>query len=158
MSKLVPWSELEQGIDCPFDLPRDGIEEFMCPIRELSAATLYLSRHQTYRGSCVLIFDPRHVTRIDELCSEEWTAFAHDLGVAERAVFRALEPDHMNVASLGAVIPHLHWHIIPRYRNDPRWGGPVWTTRKEDGPRTELEQVDYDALVAAIRDRLDDDV
>ena len=36
------------------------------------------------------------------------------------------KPDHINIASLGNVMPHLHWHIIPRYRADPRWGGPIW--------------------------------
>ena len=127
----------------------------MCPVRALSIATLYLSREQTYRGSCVLIFDPRHVTRIDELSRAEWAAFADDLGVAERAIQRAVRPDHINLASLGSVIPHLHWHIIPRYEDDPRWGGPVWTTLAEEMPQTELPQVEYDRLVAAISRELD---
>lgn len=156
MSKLAPWSDLKRGIGCPFDRPRAGIESFMCPIRELSISTLYLSHNQTYRGSCVLLFEPRHVTRIDELSREEWTAFADDLGIAERAIFRAVEPDHINVASLGSVIPHLHWHIIPRYEGDPRWGGPVWTTRLEDMPKTALEPAEYDRLVASIQRAIDD--
>lgn len=105
----------------------------------------------------MLIFDPRHLTRIDELSNAEWAAFADDLGAAERAVYRAFKPDHMNVATLGSLVPHLHWHIIPRYENDPRWGGPIWTILREDMPRTELEESEYAQLVAAINRALDDD-
>jgi diadenosine tetraphosphate (Ap4A) HIT family hydrolase len=36
-------------------------------------------------------------------------------------------PDHMNVESLGNVMPHLHWHIFPRCKNDGRWGAPDLT-------------------------------
>lgn len=158
MSGLAPWHELCQGISCPFDLPRPTISSFMCIIKKLSVSTLYLSREQTYRGSCVLIFDPRHVTRIDELSLEEWSEFAGDLGIAERGVYRALGPDHINVALLGSVIPHLHWHVIPRYQDDPRWGGPVWTTLREDMPRTTLAESEYEELVDTINQAIGDDV
>jgi diadenosine tetraphosphate (Ap4A) HIT family hydrolase len=151
MAELPPWSDLQRGIGCPFDRPRPGIDTFLIEIATLTASTLYLSREQTYRGSSVLIFDPRHATRIDELTQDEWSALANDIGAAERAVFRSVAPDHMNVASLGSLIPHLHWHIIPRYRDDPRWGGPVWTTLIDEMRRTELSTEEYAELVTAIR-------
>lgn len=150
MTKLPPWRELQRGLGCPFDAPRTGIDEFMHPVRKLTVSTLFLTKEQTYRGACVLIFDPRHVTRIDELGPDEWSAFADDLGRAERAVFRAFAPDHVNVASLGSLVPHLHWHIIPRYEDDPRWGGPVWTTLIEEMPRTFPGDAECLARVAAV--------
>jgi diadenosine tetraphosphate (Ap4A) HIT family hydrolase len=30
------------------------------------------------------------------------------------------------VASLGNVVPHLHWHVIPRYADDAHFPAPVW--------------------------------
>jgi diadenosine tetraphosphate (Ap4A) HIT family hydrolase len=154
MAELAPWSELRDGISCPFDLPRTTIGEHMIVVRQLSISSLYLAKEQTYRGACVLIFDPRHVTRIDELSAQEWATFAADLKAAEAAVFRSMKPDHINVESLGSVVPHLHWHIIPRYRSDPRWGGPIWTTRKDEMPRTELSDSEYAALKASIDEAL----
>jgi diadenosine tetraphosphate (Ap4A) HIT family hydrolase len=154
MDEPPAWSDLQRGIACPFDRPRAGIDAFMIEIATLTASTLYLSREQTYRGSSVLIFDPRHATRIDELSHDEWSSLAEDIGRAERAIYRTVEPDHVNVASLGSVMPHLHWHIIPRYRSDPRWGGPVWTTSIEEMRRTELSDEEYEELVAAIRSAL----
>ena len=61
-----------------------------------------------------------------------------DLGASERArlisvVFELeaglrelLRPDKINLASLGNAVPHLHWHVIPRFRGDPHFPGPIW--------------------------------
>ena len=57
--------KLAQGIDCPFDVPRiepNPYWELVCTLR---VSTLWLLRNQTYRGHCILIFDPRHVIRMD---------------------------------------------------------------------------------------------
>ena len=56
----------------------------------------------------------------------------------------------MNYASLGNIMRHLHWHLIPRYESDPRWGKPVWTHRAEM-KETTLEPAEYDAILEAIR-------
>ena len=36
------------------------------------------------------------------------------------------EPDKMNLASLGNLVPHLHWHVIPRFENDPHLSAAIW--------------------------------
>ncbi len=123
----------------------------MVEIRTLSAATLFLEKIQTYRGHCVLLFDARHVTRIDELDTAEWARLASDIRATELALIKAFQPDHVNIASLGQVVPHLHWHIIPRYVGDPRWGGPIWTTSPDEMQKVYLEESQYSDLVATIR-------
>lgn len=60
-------------------------------------------------------------------------------------------PDHMNIESLGNVVAHLHWHIIPRYRTDPRWGQPIWATPLESMIDTRLPAAERDALVLDLR-------
>jgi len=42
------------------------------------------------------------------------------------ALERAYEPDKLNIAALGNVVPQLHLHHIARFRDDPAWPAPVW--------------------------------
>jgi diadenosine tetraphosphate (Ap4A) HIT family hydrolase len=47
----------------------------------------------------------------------------------ERALRAVMQPHKINVASLGNLTPHLHWHVIPRYEDDPHFPRPVWAER-----------------------------
>ena len=40
-----------------------------------------------------------------------------------------LRPHKVNLASLGNLVPHLHWHVIPRFRDDPHFPNPIWGAR-----------------------------
>jgi diadenosine tetraphosphate (Ap4A) HIT family hydrolase len=153
---MTTWDELAAGMSCAFDAPRAPHTVHWDAVATLSAATLYLPHNQTYRGHCILVFDPRHVTRLDELAPDEWTALAGDLHRSTRAITATCAPDHFNVASLGNVMPHLHWHLVPRYKGDPRWGAPIWSADLRDELDRRLEPTDraglLDALRAALRD------
>lgn len=46
------------------------------------------------------------------------------------ALDKAFHPDKMNYVLLGNMLPHMRWHLIPRYETDSFWGGPI-------GPREE---------------------
>jgi diadenosine tetraphosphate (Ap4A) HIT family hydrolase len=140
---------------CPLCAPRPSSTEHGELVARLSVSSLFLTANQTYRGQCVLIFDPRHVARVDELSPEEWRAMAGDLFVAQAAVVRTVRPDHMNIESLGNVVAHLHWHIIPRYKNDPRWGQPIWATPLESMIDTRLPVAERDALVLGLQRALE---
>lgn len=74
-----------------------------------------------------------------------------DLLRSQIAIERVTHPEHMNIAMLGNQMPHLHWHIIPRYEGDARWGGPIWMTREEDMEDIRLPDEDHRKLVEAIR-------
>lgn len=148
------WSERIAGQDCPFDRPDSEFPRNLPPILRLSISTLCLERNQTYRGFCVLVFNARHVARMDQLTPEEWADLARDLYRVESAVYRLFSPDHVNVASLGNVVPHLHWHIIPRYAGDSRWGDPIWTTDLNDMERTILPDEEFSAIADALRREL----
>ena len=136
------------------DAPRPVSNEFWDLVAPLSVSSLYLAKNQTYRGQCLLIFDLRHAARPDQLTSAEWTAFCTDLFVAQNAVVAVTTPDHINIESLGNVVPHLHWHIIPRYVDDPRWGMPIWVTPLSAMPDTPLAVRDQETLLRRLREAL----
>jgi len=66
---------------------------------------------------------------------------------AEAALREVMHADKINLASLGNVVPHLHWHVIPRFTDDPHFPNPVWGQKTTNGKRhaapdrAQLEQV-----------------
>ena len=154
MTDKTKWASLVAGAGCPLDAPRAASNDHWDLVGQLSVSSLYLNKNQTYRGQCQLIFDSRHVARIDELSRPEWNSFAGDLFTAQQAVGRVVKPDHINVESLGNVVPHLHWHIIPRYVGDPMWGAPVWRVPLETMPDTRLTDDERAALIARLQKAL----
>ncbi len=132
------WDRLAAGQSCPFDAPRPEHTDHWDRVAALSASTLYLPHNQTYRGHVVLVFDPRHATRLDELTSAEWSAYSVDLHRTVSAAMTVCRADHVNVESLGNLMPHLHWHVVPRYKTDARWGAPIWAADLAQQPDVRL--------------------
>lgn len=120
------WDESRSGSRCHLCEPREPNNEDRLEIASLSISTLYLFRDQRFRGYSLLTFNQRHATALEELSDAEYSAFMRDLRRASTAIRSALRPDHMNYECLGNGSPHLHWHIVPRYKHDPRWGQPIW--------------------------------
>lgn len=154
MPPLSPWEDLRRGIGCPLCLERRKAD-FHWFVRTLRRSSLFLTRGQAYRGSCVLIVDGRHVNHISELTAEEWLFVAQDLRDSERAVLQVFAPDHMNIESLGNTVPHLHWGLVPRYKSDGRWGHPVWTTTRSEMKQDFLADSEYASYVRQLQEALD---
>jgi diadenosine tetraphosphate (Ap4A) HIT family hydrolase len=150
-----PWDRFVRGIGCPLDAPRASSNEHWDFVAQLSVSSLYLSTNQTYRGHCQLVFDPRHVARLDQLSADEWRAMTEDLRRAQTAILRTVNADHVNVESLGNIVPHLHWHIVPPFRQDPRWGLPIWRDSLEAMADTRLSVAERDELLVTLRQALE---
>jgi diadenosine tetraphosphate (Ap4A) HIT family hydrolase len=148
------WQAKVMGVGCPLCAPRAERNDEWDLVARLGIGSLYLAKNQTYRGQCLLIFDPRHAARPDELSPGEWATFSSDLQRSANAVMRAVRPDHVNVASLGNVVPHLHWHVIPRTVGDLRWGAPIWPSDLADMRQTRLAATEQEKLVKLVREAL----
>ncbi len=60
---------------------------------------------------------------------------------AEQALRDVMQPVKINVASLGNQVPHLHWHVIPRFTDDPHFPDPVWANRRRAGVAHAVDRV-----------------
>ena len=132
----------------PLEHPRT--DEDVIFIAALSVSTLLLFRVQRFRGYCILTFDAWDAISLDSLSDDEYSSFFSDLRTATKAIRQALKPDHMNVELLGNTNPHLHWHIIPRFHSDPRWGRPIW----EEYPSNEFKINRYQLSDAEYREMI----
>lgn len=67
-----------------------------------------------------------HVREVSDLADANRLLLNDAVWKLELAVREAMRPSKVNVASLGNVVPHLHWHVIPRYEDDAHFPAPVW--------------------------------
>lgn len=67
-----------------------------------------------------------HVKEMTDLTNLQRTEFMNAVWAVESVVREVMQPDKINLASLGNVVPHLHWHIIPRYQDDAHFPNPIW--------------------------------
>jgi diadenosine tetraphosphate (Ap4A) HIT family hydrolase len=78
-----------------------------------------------YPGYCRVIWQ-QHVREMCELLPAQSLHLWRVLGVVETGLRDILQPDKINLASLGNVVAHLHWHLIPRWFDDRCFPNPIW--------------------------------
>jgi diadenosine tetraphosphate (Ap4A) HIT family hydrolase len=86
---------------------------------------ILLGRWQYYHGYCILVART-HARELHHLPDAERLAFFNDLCRLAKAVEGCFAPHKLNYELLGNQEPHLHWHLFPRYREDPDRHQPVW--------------------------------
>ena len=132
--------------DCQYCTKDRRLTEIMIEICPLQVSTLFLFREQTHRGRCIVALNA-HQTELFRLDDETLCAFSRDTARASAAVQRAFEPDKINYAIYGDLVPHLHYHIVPKYRDGTCWGKPFELNPPD---KTLLGNEGYQAVIQKI--------
>lgn len=80
-----------------------------------------------YPGFCRVILR-QHISEMTDLPGEAQARLMRVVFATESAIRATYRPDKINLASFGNVVPHLHWHVIPRWHDDRHFPQPVWGT------------------------------
>ncbi|TMH64464.1 MAG: HIT family protein [Betaproteobacteria bacterium] len=84
---------------------------------------------EPFAGFCRVIWNT-HVREMTDLATTDRNHLMRIVFAVEAALRELFSPHKMNLASLGNVVPHLHWHVIPRFENDSHFPNPVWGAPK----------------------------
>jgi diadenosine tetraphosphate (Ap4A) HIT family hydrolase len=86
-----------------------------------------------YPGFCRVIWQ-NHVREMTDLSSADRAHFMSVVFIVEETLREIMRPDKINLASLGNMTPHLHWHVIPRFNDDKHFPNPIWgAVTRSDG-------------------------
>jgi diadenosine tetraphosphate (Ap4A) HIT family hydrolase len=134
-----------------------------CELCELSVPPVYrddklsviLVDDANYPGFCRVIWND-HVKEMSDLAPAYRLLLNDVVWHLETAVREVMGPDKVNVASLGNVVPHLHWHVIPRYVDDVHFPNPVWAAaiREPDEKSLAARRTLLPRLSEVIKERL----
>lgn len=89
-----------------------------------------------YPGFCRVIWNS-HAKEMSDLTAAQRSRIMHTTMKVEQVVRQVMQPEKINLASLGNMTPHVHWHVIPRYLDDAHFPQPVWgAQQRETDPAT----------------------
>jgi len=126
--------------ECFFCSNNGGITLFNCDLYRI----ILVDSEADYPGFLRVVVN-RHVKEMSDLSENEAVAIYHELFRCEQILRKLCSPDKVNIASLGNVTPHVHWHIIPRFLNDKHYPNPIWggVVNAEYQPATSLLDVNH---------------
>lgn len=126
------------------------LDNLMVRVCTLSASDVYLVRNQNFPGRCVVAYK-EHKTELFQLTEKERNDYAKDVSVVAKAIYELFDADKLNYAIYGDGVPHLHYHIIPKKKDEYCWGSPF----DMNGNPTFLSEEELNDRVALIREYIE---
>lgn len=114
---------------------------------ELDYCYVVLNRDQFFAGYC-FVLSKAHVTELFHLDASTRRGIIEEVNRVAAALHQAFTPTKINYELLGNMVPHMHWHIVPRFSDDPLWPKPIWS---EAHSEKFLAPQEYAARIALIR-------
>lgn len=103
-----------------------------------------------YPGFCRVIWNT-HVKEMTDLAIGDRSSLMQAVCKVEQAVRDVMQPHKINLASLGNMVPHLHWHVIPRYLDDAHFPNPIWASTDKSSQDIVAKRALLPALRAQIQ-------
>ena len=113
---------MEKSIDCLYCQRNELQKSLMIEICDLSASTLFLFKEQSHPGRCVVAYK-NHVKELFELSETDRNAFMADVCKVATAIQNAFSPEKINYGAYSDKLPHLHFHLVPKYVDGFEFGG-----------------------------------
>ena len=100
-------------------------------IAELECSYVLLNRDQFFPGYTFLLIK-EHLTELFHLDRERRIMVMEEVTAVASALNTLFKPDKINYELLGNMVPHMHWHLVPRFRTDQVWPRPIWAVPHEE--------------------------
>ena len=104
-----------------------------------SRCRVVLVNEPEYSGYCRVIWH-EHIKEMTDLAESDRAHLMQIVFRVEQILREIMHPEKINLASLGNQVPHVHWHIIPRFTDDAHFPDPVWAARKRDSKSDGLDR------------------
>lgn len=92
----------------------------------------------------------KHISEMSDLTDDERQLLEKVLLTVEKVVREQMQPDKINWAQFGNMVPHLHWHIIARYRDDSHFPESIWGLKQREVAEEKVQQLKTKANNAAV--------
>ena len=136
--------------NCAYCIEGELVDAFGIKICELESSKVYLFKEQSHPGR-VIVAHKEHVSEIVELSKEQRAVYMEDIAKVADVLHKLFHPDKINYGAYGDTGHHLHFHLVPKYKEEYEWGG-VFAMNPGEKYLTEEE---YTEMVEKIRRELE---
>lgn len=136
--------------NCAYCVEGELLAQFGYPCAELDYSKVYVFKEQSHKGR-VIVASNQHVSELVNLSDEDRNGFFADVDKVAKALHKAFSPDKINYGAYGDTGSHLHFHLVPKYKDGVEWGVPFAMNLQEKFLSSDEE---YEALAEEIRTNL----
>ena len=108
--------------NCMYCAMDERVSNLMIKVADLKVSTFFFFKEQTHPGRCIVAYNRDHKGELFQLTAEEQVDMMADLANASGAIQKVFNPDKLNYASFGDKGPHIHFHLVPKYKDGVKWG------------------------------------
>lgn len=108
--------------NCAYCMKNELLSKFGYLACELESSLVIIFKEQSKYGR-VIVAHKKHVSEIVELTDEERNLYFSEVNKVAKAMHKAFNPDKINYGAYGDTGGHLHFHLVPKYKDGDEWGG-----------------------------------
>jgi diadenosine tetraphosphate (Ap4A) HIT family hydrolase len=132
--------------NCGYCVGGEPLAKFGIKICDLEASQLVLFKEQSHPGRVIVAYKD-HISEMVDISDEDRNAYFADVNRVAKAIHKAFSPDKVNYGAYGDGGCHLHFHLVPKYKDDFEWGTPF----AMNPGKTYLSEEEYDAMIEKIK-------
>ena len=135
--------------NCGYCMGGDILAGFGIKICDLQVSQLILFKEQSHPGRVIVAYKD-HVSELVDISDEERNLFFADVATAAKAIHKVFNPDKVNYGAYGDDGCHLHFHLVPKYKDEFEWGGVF----AMNPGKTYLSDAEYAEMIEKIKANL----
>ena len=135
--------------NCGYCVGGEPLAKFGIKICDLEASQLVLFKEQSHPGRVIVAYKD-HISEPVDISPEDRAAYFEDVARVAKAIHKAFRPDKINYGAYGDGGSHLHFHLVPKYKDQFEWGTPF----AMNPGRVTLSDEEYEETINKIREAL----
>lgn len=108
--------------NCAYCMKGELVAKFGYFCCSLESSNVYIFKEQSHTGR-VIVAHKKHVSEITALTDEERNQYFKDINTVSNAIHKVFNPDKVNYGAYGDSGCHLHFHLVPKYKDEFEWNG-----------------------------------
>jgi diadenosine tetraphosphate (Ap4A) HIT family hydrolase len=136
--------------NCAYCVQGELVAKFGYQCCELDHSIIYVFKEQSHKGRCI-VASKHHVSEIVDLSEADRNGFFAEVNKVAKALHKAFNPDKVNYGAYGDTGKHLHFHLVPKYKDEVEWG----TTFEMNSGKVLLTDAEYEVLAEQIRNNME---